>query len=182
MDARGEAARKKKHMTNEEHTPEEQKGIEHYLAILSRQHMSADTAKEITAIRHQYYSTGYIEATKIGILQRCFRRATHNLYEIDWFPINVLDMAIAVELNGAPTKALLHHDVTRGLKYLGNIRCERLGQDANAEVKTIESQLLLTGWISREQMEVLRRACLFSNAMIMPSTGDRWRMGRVERK
>ena len=157
-------------MRKEEHTPEERAGIEHYLDVLAHKHMPLDISNAVAEIREQYNSMESLRPTQIAILQRCFRRATRHRYEIDWFPINVLDMAIATELDGLPQKALLHDDMACALKYLGNMRDAKLKSSVNAEVESIEVQLLLTGWLSREQLDVLHCAYLISKAALTPAT------------
>ena len=47
--------------------------------------------------------------------------------------------------------------------YLENIRYIGLKSDVRAVVRSIEKQFVETGWISRKQLDVLRRCALATN-------------------
>ncbi len=143
-------------MTNEEHTPEDRKGIEQYLSVLKLVQIPEVIATSVAAIREQYDVTQRLRPTQIAVLQRCFRRAIQNQYEVDWYPIGSLDIAIAKELDGTPCRMLCPDDTALALQMLGTFGNGRVGARAVAEIKDIERQLLLTGWLSREQIESLK--------------------------
>jgi hypothetical protein len=146
-----------------EHTPEEQEGIEQYLAVLGSISMPSAISNAVAAIREQYGASEYLRPTQIALLQRCFKRALHSRYEVDWYPINLLDRAMAEELDGHPSKMLCPADMTLALRYLGMMG-DNLSAEAEAEVVRLERQLIITGWLSGEQMECLKRVYRLSHA------------------
>ncbi len=123
----------------------------------------------IRAAKIEYESSGYIRPTQVALLQRCFHRARAGRYEMDPLPINVLDIAIAQELDGQPLRMLRGDEIAVAIELLA-----MPGTHTPEEEEWhghIQEQLLLTGWLSQEQLAELKNLYLESTRRWMTSKG-----------
>lgn len=135
--------------------PDVDKAVRAYLQILWKVDRPPRIVSAIAAIRTEYLTTGQIKPTQVAILQRCFHRVTSSRFEIDWLPIDVLDQAIAQELDGQPCRMLPSYEVTQAIEWLG-IRGHQTSEELDWHGQ-VQEQLLLTGWLPKEHLMELRR-------------------------
>lgn len=148
--------------------PDEMRGIENFLEIFRRKRLPVAIANVISTIEEQYASTKSLTPNQIAFLYRCFKRASLGTSRYDVsnnFPLDSLNECLDADARSRRNlnKRMSDGDETRAYNYLGNMRPKALNSDVRAVVQSIEDQLLINGWISPKQLDVLRRCCLFSN-------------------
>ena len=156
--ARGNGRSEKRKMNNE-HTQQVleediDKAVRTYFTLLKRFALPPRIADATAAIRAEYEATGFIRATQLALLRRCFLRGRHGRYEVDWLPAGYLDMAIAQELDGAPCRMLGSAEAEQAIKWLA------IGSDHADDVKawhqSVQDQLILTGWLPAGELATLK--------------------------
>lgn len=159
-------------MSNQElETPQLNPGVREavdaYLKFLSRKKLMPSVDTAIRAAKTEYETSGYIRPTQVAFLQRCFYRARAGRYEMDPLPINVLDVAIAQELDGQPCRMLRGDEIALAIELLA-----MPGTHTPEEEEWhghVQEQLLLTGWLSQEQLVELKNLYLESTRRWMTS-------------
>lgn len=141
--------------------------INAYLKLLARTKPPPIIAAAIQAAKAEYEATSYLRPTQVALLQRCFYRARETRYEHDPLPINILDMAIAEELDGEPCRMLRSDEIALAVSWLA-FDCEHRPEDVEWHER-IQDQLLLTGWLSPEQLTELKRRYLKATGCWIPS-------------
>lgn len=128
--------------------------VDAYLKLLGREKLPPNIAKAVQAAKTEYEATGYISPSQVAMLQRCFYRARHGRYEHDPLPINILDVAVAEELDGRHCRMLQSHEIALAIEWL-----VFNGTHTPEEEKwhgQIQEQILLTGWLSQAQLAELK--------------------------
>ena len=129
--------------------------IDAYLKLLGRRKLPPNIATAVLLAKTEYKATAYLRPTQVALLQRCFYRARQTRYEHDPLPINILDIAIAEELDGEPCRMLRSDEIVLAVSWLafdGTLTPEEVEWHAR-----IQDQLLHTGWLSPEQLRELKR-------------------------
>lgn len=141
--------------------------IDAYLRLLGKKKLPPNISAAVKAAKAEYEATGYIGASQVAMLQRCFYRARETSYEHDPLPVNILDMAIAEELDGQPCRMLRSDEIALAIRWLAFD-----GDHTPEEIEwhgRIQEQLLLTGWLSDEQLSELKRRYLKATGCWIPS-------------
>lgn len=136
------------------------RAVEAYFTFFGKLNVPAGIAPAIEAIRREYDTTRQLRPTQVALLQRCFMRGRASQYEVDWLPIGLLDNAIADELDGNPMRMLRGDEIAQAIGWLA-MRNELTDEEKEWHRQT-EEQLLLTGWLSPEQMTSLKHRYLAS--------------------
>lgn len=147
--------------------PDVREAVDAYLNFLNRKKLMPSVDAAVWAAKSEYETSGYIRPTQVALLQRCFYRARASRYEADPLPINVLDVAIAQELDGQPLRMLRGDEIALAIELLA-----MPGTHTPEEEEWhghIQEQLLLTGWLSQEQLAKLRNLYLESTRRWMTS-------------
>lgn len=142
--------------------------VDAYLKLLRKKKLPPAIATAVQAAKAEYEATGYLSPSQVAMLQRCFYRARETRYQYDPLPINVIDVAIAEELDGNPLRMLRGDEIALAVSWLaieGPLTPEEVEWHAR-----IQEQLLLTGWLSQEQLMELRRRFLKGT--------EQWRPGK----
>lgn len=132
--------------------------VDAYLKLLGKKKLPPNISAAVKEAKAEYEATGYISASQVAMLQRCFYRARETRYEHDPLPVNVLDTAIAEELDGQSCRMLRGDEIALAIRWLafdGNPTPEEVEWHGR-----IQDQLLLTGWLSEEQLKELQRRYL----------------------
>jgi hypothetical protein len=139
--------------------------VDAYLKLLGTKKLPPNIATAVQAAKTEYEATAYLRPTQVALLQRCFYRARETRYEHDPLPVNVLDIAIAEELDGQPCSMLRGDEIALAMRWLA-IEGPLTPEEIDWHDRTQE-QLLLSGWLSQEQFMELRIRFLKAT--------DRWR-------
>jgi len=140
--------------------------IDTYLKVLAKKKLPAHIASAIQEMKGEYAATRYLRPTQVALLQRCFCRARAAEYEADLLPIDILDDAIAQELDGRPCQMLRSDEIAKAIDWLAIP-----GDLTDAEVEwhhQIQDQLLLTGWLSQAQLTELKFRYLTATGCWIP--------------
>lgn len=98
--------------------PDVIEAIDAYLKLLGKKKLPPAIAAAVQEIRTEYTSTSFLRPTQVALLQRCFYRARAGRYEVDPLPINILDLAIAQELDGQPLRMLRGDEIALAIDWL----------------------------------------------------------------
>jgi len=154
-------------MNKEPLTIEVAKAIKDYLTFLQKKSIPSRIANAIESVRDQYETTGCISPTQIAFLQRCFLRATTKHYEVDWLPVGILDQAIAEELDGQTCQMLTASEIALAIRWLSTTAS--LSKELETWHAQLEEQLLLTGWLSADQLARLKERYLAVTGRAVPA-------------
>lgn len=134
--------------------PDVIEAVDAYLKLLGKKKLPPAIAAAVQEIRTEYTSTSFLRPTQVALLQRCFYRARAGQYEVDPLPINILDLAIAQELDGQPLRMLRGDEIALAIDWLafdGTHTAEE--EEWHGQV---QDQLLLTGWLAQSQLAELK--------------------------